>query len=545
MAYLDTYTEVLDSAGAAHLLRRATFGPTQQEIKDFTGKTADEAVQILIANASRRRTPPPPVEMDETRPDAGKPFITKPFDLSRTYTYLNYVQYWWIGLMTEQTGYPSVLEKLTAFWQNHFVVNGSEVQDYRFTNQYLNLLRGHALGNFRDMVIGVTKDPAMLVFQNGDKNSKERPNENYARELQELFTVGQRDVEGNYNYTEEDVKEAARVLTGWQVFNRNKKDSTTFGVQYNADRHDTGAKNFSPKYNNTSIAGRSGPTSGDEELSDLVNMLLSHPQSPRFICRKLYRWYVNPNITQEIEDQVVIPLAAFFSSAANNFAIEPVIRKLLASNIFFDQRNIAAIVKSPAELMIGAMRFFEQPVPDMTSDYVAFRKMMNFINYSINLQQLDFLNQPTVFGSLPYYQTGYSRNWINETTLGLRGSRTDMLVYPSYTVKTGYKIGIEVLERLKSIQPNFSDVQGTPAITCEQVLAEYTRNLFPVELSQAQKDFLIDAIMMMKSSPRMTWTKEWNNYRSAPADVTRQNIVLWRVRALLKYLLRMAEYQIF
>lgn len=545
MSLLDSYSPALTPATAAHLLRRATFGPTNQEISDFTGKTASQAVDLLIANASFRATPPPPVEMDATRSDAGQPFFTKPFDRTRNSVYYNYVRYWWIGLMAEQNGHPSVLEKLAAFWQNHFVVTYAAVEDYRFVNNYLLFLREKALGSFRDLVIGITKDPGMLIFQNGNENAKELPNENYGRELQELFTVGQMDFNGNYNYTEEDVKTAARVLTGWQVSNRYAAGSTSFEVTFNPDRHDISNKTFSAKYSGTTIVGRSGPNAGDDELGDLANMLLHHPESSKFICRKLYRWYVNPNVTQDIEDEVIVPLASFFASASNNFAIAPVLKKLLTSNIFYDTKNIGAIVKSPAELMIGTLRMFDQPVPNYTTDYVAFQKMMNFLANAMTNQQLNFLNQPTVFGSTPYYQTGYSKNWINESMLGLRGARLDNLVYPSLEIKPGYMLGINMIARLKSIQPNFSDVTGTPAITCEQVLAELSKNLFALELTQQQKDFLIDSIMMMKSSPRTTWVREWDAYRTNPTDVSKENIVLWRTRALLKYMVRMAEYQIF
>ncbi len=281
------------------------------------------------------------------------------------------------------------------------------------------------------------------------------------------------------------------------------------------------------------------------ELQDLTSMLLSHPECPKFICRKLYRWYVNPNVTSEIEEQVIQPLAAFFSSSSNNYEVAPVLKKLLQSEIFFDIRNRGAIVKSPAELVIGTVRLFNMPVPDSTSEYGAFYKMVSYLANSMTMLQLNFLNQPTVFGSIPYYQTGYSKNWINETTIGQRGARTDSFVSPSLEVKPGYWLGIDILSRLKTLQPNFPDVASTPGITCEQVLADFSKNLFAVELTQSQKDFLIDSIMMMKSSARTTWVREWNDYRSMPNDAKKQNTILWRCKALLKYMLRMAEYQLF
>lgn len=545
MSKLDIFTTTLDAKSASHLLRRATFGPTQSEIALLTGKTPEQAVNLLFSNTSYVASPPQPVEMDGSRSDAGQQFLNKPFSSARVLQYNSYVKYWWVGQMTAQTGKPSVLDKLTAFWQNHFVTSFVSVGDYRFTYKYISFLRANALGSFRDLVIGITKDPSMLIFQDGNKNEKKRPNENYGRELQELFTVGAKSFYGESNYTEEDVKAAARVLTGWQVSNYKIAGSTSFEVSFNADRHDTADKVFSPKYNNTIIAGASGTGAGDQELNALVAMLLQHPETPKFICRKLYRWYVNPVVTDEIENEVIIPLAEFFASSANGYRVEPVLKKLLTSQIFFDQRNLGAIVKSPAEFMIGMVRFFDQPVPDMTTDYAAFYKLMDFICDNMNMQQLNFLNQPSVFGSLPYYQSGYSKNWINETTLGMRGARTDGFVFPSLTIKPGYVLGIDVIGRLTAIQPDFSNVTGSPSITCEQVLAEFSKNLFATDLAQSQKDFLIDKIMMMNSSPRTTWIKEWDSYRQLPTDNSRKNAILWRTRALLKDMLRMAEYQLF
>jgi uncharacterized protein (DUF1800 family) len=543
MAYLDTYTHLLNAKTSAHLLRRATFGPTRQEIKDFTGKYAADAVDRLISNASYRATAPPPVEMDETRADLGQTFLDKPFNGDRAFEYFSFVRYWWIGLMTEQNGHPSVLEKLTAFWQNHFVVSHSSVGDYRYTDRYLKLLRAKALGNFRDLTIEVTKDPAMLVFQNGNANSKTSPNENYGRELQELFTVGQRNFAGEPNYTEQDVKAAARVLTGWQDINLWVGGSTSIGSVFNPEWHDSSDKVFSSRYNNTVINGRNRKDAGDVEIGELVGMLLSHRETPRFICRKLYRWYVNPDVTQEIEDQVIIPLADFFASAGNNFAITPVIRKLLSSEIFFAEENIGAIIKSPAEYMIGMLRHFNQPVPDITTEPAAFRKMMEFQEWAMSAMQMRLLDQPLVFGSVPYYQTGYSMNWINGTTLGSRNSYADAMVYPWLEIKPGYKLGIDYLKWLKEVQPDFANVSAV-AISCEQVVETFSEHLYAIELTPKQKDYLIDTIMM-RSIPRQSWVFEWNAFRNAPDDINSRNPILWRCEPLMRYMLRMAEYQVF
>lgn len=543
MPYLDTYTTPLTAATAAHLLRRATFGPTQQEITDFTGKTAAQAVGLLISNVSYTLSPTPPLDLSEGQPNSGKPLEGLPFSIANNYTYGQWIKYWWIGLMTEQKGHPSVLEKLTVFWQNHFVTRFTSVEDYRYTYRYLKLLRSNALGNFRTFVTEITKDPAMLIFQNGNENQKGKPNENYAREMQELFVVGAKDFNQNPNYTESDVKAAAKVLTGWQCTNHSFGDNVINSF-FTIDRHDTTDKTFSSHYNNTVITGRSGANAGDQELNDLVTMMLNHSHTAKFICRKLYRWYVNPEVTQDIENNVIAPLASFFSSSANNYAIQPVLEKLLSSQIFYDNINRGVIIKSPAELVIGTLRYFKQPVPDISTEYGPFNKLTEFQSASMIDMQMNLLDQPSVFGFTPYYQTGFSKNWINASTLAIRSYFANCLVYRSIIIKPGYALGLDLLAMVTAMQPNFSDAAGTPPITCLQVLDGFTKNLFAIELPQEHKDYIVDHIMMT-DQPRSDWTYVWDLYRKDTANDTIKNGVRWRCELLMAYVLRMAEYNVF
>ncbi|QMW06954.1 DUF1800 domain-containing protein [Spirosoma foliorum] len=545
MASLDEYTPLLTAKTAAHLLRRATFGPTQAEISNFTGLTAAQAVQQLIANANY--SPPPPVDLDRDQATAGQTYLDKPFNHDRNFDFGHYLRCWWLGLMTSQSAPPSLLDKLTLFWQNHFVTSRETVGDYRFLNQYLLLLRNNALGNFRTLVTQISKDPAMLRYLNGNENIVGQPNENYARELQELFTVGAFDFAGNKNYTEDDVKTAAKVLTGWEYTNHEVDGSMSFTTTFTDEKHDSTDKTFSAHYNNTVIPGRAtslpGTTSaGDAELNDLVSMLLNHPHTPRFICRKLYRWYVNPNVTQAIENEIIGSLAQLLVDS--NYMIQPVLVKLLTSQIFFDETNIGAIVKSPAELAIGAMRFFNQRVPDITTEYAAFKTYFDFVFYRMQDMQLAILDQSSVFGYEAYYQTGYSKIWINTTTMGFRYDYTDAYVYRYLQVTPDYLMGIDVLAWARALQPNFSDVAGTPAITCVDILNGFTVNLFVYDLQPSQQDFLIDTIMM-QNLPRMSWIFQWNAYRTDITDGGARYEVRARLENLMKYMLRMAEYHIF
>ena len=549
MPHLDPYIPVLTAKTAAHLLRRATFGPTQAEITAFTGLTASQAVQQLIGNANYT---PAPIDLNEAMPTAGQAVATIPWDGNRNSELGYFVAYWWMGVMLGQNQPVSLLDKLTLFWQNHFVTARETVDDYRFIWRNLKLLRDNAFGNFRQLVIDVTKDPAMLIYQNGSENRVGAPNENYGRELQELFTIGVRDVAGNANYTEDDVKEASRTLTGWTVTNYWQPGSTTISTVFDPTRHDPTDKVFSAKYGNAIITGRSGATAGDIELADLTTMILNRPETARFMCRKLYRWFVNPTVTPDIELNVIVPLATFFASPTNDWKIRPVLEKLLTSQVFFAEANIGAIVKSPAEMMLGLLRFYGQIPRDMRTQPAAFRKYMDFVYHRMRDLQQPILDQLTVFGYDAYYQTGYSKVWINTNTIVLRGEFVNYLVQGWYEVMPGYRLQIQLVEMIEAIQPNFADVPplpqtsppiGTPAVTCVQVLDTLLKNLFATDISQAQKDFLIDMILMQEL-PRLSWEFEWNAYRREPTDSYRRNTVLWRLQNLMKYTLRMAEYQV-
>jgi hypothetical protein len=157
--------------------------------------------------------------------------------------------------------------------------------------------------------------------------------------------------------------------------------------------------------------------------------------------------------------------------------------------------------------------------------------------------QMALLDQPSVFGYEPYYQTGYSKIWMNTTTIALRSDYTDAFIWRWLEVKPGYKMGIDLLAWATSLQTNFSDVSGTPAISCVDVQTAFSKNLFVLELFQIQKDFLIDTIMM-QGIPRTSWTFEWNAYRTAPTDTNKKNAVTARLQNLMKYMLRMAEYHL-
>ena len=563
---LNAYAQPLTVEQATHLLRRATFCPTQANVTAFTGVSSALAIQTLINNINAN--PAPPVDLDTAQPTAGQTYIGLNYDSLRNGAFRAYIRNWWLGLMATPTNNPSLGEKLTFFWQNHFVTELPDVDEHRAIYQYIKMIRVGILGNFKDFVYNVTKDPAMLKYLNGHNNEKTRPNENYARELQELFVVGVKDFAGNNNYTEDDVKAAARVLTGWRYDNFAKANTTSVVTTFDLSRHDTNNKQFSTKYPDpvniglgTVITGRSVapvgyPTAGDAELDDLLTMLFRHPETPKFICRKIYRYFVNPNVTQAIEDNVIAPLATLFKSqdptTGKSFEIKPIITKLLMSEHFYDVENIGAIVKSPAEFVIGTLQFLGFGTPSFTAGNTnsikTYKSYTDYIYARMNEMQMGILEQPTVFGYDAYYQPGYSRNWINASMIGLRNSFGDAMISGSGTTFTPsgvtpvYRAKIDFLtwiDKPTTVSPYYN------ASDSVAVLDLITKNLLATPLNANQKNFLIDTIML-GLNPRMSWTIAWNAYKAAttPTATQIQN-VRTPLENLMKYLFRMAEFQIF
>ncbi|MBK6343399.1 MAG: DUF1800 family protein [Flavobacteriales bacterium] len=219
-----------------------------------------------------------------------------------------------------------------AFWHNHLPTEFGAIFNPRLTYVYDQLLRTQCLGNFRTLIHDISIDGAMLVYLNGYLNTAAAPDENYARELMELFTLG----EGS-GYTEEDVQAAARVLTGWTVRETDALGDIVLPyVAYRPSQHVTDDKQFSAFFNNTVIQGQTGQAGGETELNALLDMILAKEEVSKFICREVYRFFVHGEIDASAETNVIEPLAEIFrDNAAAPDQMRIVMQALLTSDHFF------------------------------------------------------------------------------------------------------------------------------------------------------------------------------------------------------------------
>ncbi|HSC38406.1 MAG TPA: DUF1800 domain-containing protein, partial [Chitinophagaceae bacterium] len=306
-------------AQAKHLLKRTMFGARKEDIDYFAAKSLRSTLRELLD--TEEATPPPPVNNynddkytdEEIQPGQTWITATKVTGMNSGRR-RNSFKAWWLGLMINQQ--RTLREKMVLFWHNHFATETNVIDNPTFIYKHHILLRQYALGNFKDMVKAVTADPAMLKYLNGNASSKKAPDENYGRELQELFTVGKGP---GSHYTEADVKAAARVLTGFRIENKSLPD--VHGI-FDGSRHDEGDKQFSAFYGNTIIKGRKGKD-GEQEFDEMLDMIFAQEEVSRFICRKLYRFFVYHQVDDNAEKNVIEPLAKTFRK--NNFEIKPVL----------------------------------------------------------------------------------------------------------------------------------------------------------------------------------------------------------------------------
>ena len=398
---------------AAHLLERVGFGGTPTEIQALAALTPLQAVgRMLDYDPDAISLPPfehsgvhdPSLEpFPPSRPattelarkngealgvkvkPAGnrrlQPVVNRFFYwLRASMLETNRLAYWWAERMLNNP-YP-LQEKLALFWHGHFATNENKVRDYRKMLQQLELFHQHGHGNFRDLLIGVAQGPAMLAFLDAGVNVKGSPNENFAREIMELFTMGPG------NYSEEDIREAARAFTGWNFR----------GLDFviNADQHDSGEKTFL------------GQTANFDGIA-IIDRILEQPVTAEFIAAKLYRYFVREELSPELQAQLGNVLRE------QNYALKPLLKTIFLSRDFYSPESVGAHIKSPVELVVSTYKKLalkEIPgVPDFNETTASFG------------QQL--FQPPTVAG------WAQGRSWITPGLLLSRGNFVYEVLFPN------------------------------------------------------------------------------------------------------------------
>ncbi len=402
-----------DRSTAIHLLSRTLFGFTNEDVNFALSMSIDDYVDnYLLSDLHEPQSPG--------------------FWVNDTDSYNNSVRsreltYWWYNLMLTQG--HSFREKMVLFWHNHFVSELSVVKLPQRMYHQNRLFRQNAFGNFKELTKQITVDPAMLIYLDNTKNRKEDPNENYARELMELFTLG------IGNYTENDIVEAARALTGWQVE----------GLQsyFNPDRFDDSQKTF---MNET----------GNFNHEDIIEIIFKKPEVASYICRKLYKEFVY----FEPDENVVDQLASIFRD--NNYELKPVLSTLLKSTLLQSEEIIGAKIKSPIEFIISLTKQLKLTSPN----YEYMRDIANDIGQTL-------FSPPNVAG------WEGDKTWINTNTLPARHIFSDRII-------NGDRSPLKILEYARNYESSED---------AEKFIDEIADIFFVYKLSDGRKEYLMELLL--------------------------------------------------
>ncbi|WP_299201092.1 DUF1800 domain-containing protein [Brumimicrobium sp.] len=548
MASLNPISGTLGAQNAAHLLRRATLGPTLADIQTFSNLTPAAAFQQLI-----QVQPTPDLPIDYlSGTDWVYPNTKHPDRFTNTLS--DFTSAWWIENM--RISGANLTDRMVWFYHTHFPLIISRVENIpQFSLDYLRLLRFYALGNYKDLSKAICIDNAILIHLDGNLNIKGVPQENFGREFLELFTVGKGDQVGpeDYtNFTEDDVKALTKALTGWGIdpsFQTidpvtNLPTGKVKGNGTISSQHDVTDKQFSAAFNNQLIqtanvtGGNTTVQSVYDELDDVIDMIFNSPHTAKNICRRVYREFVYFEITPEIEADIIEPLALILEQ--NNFEITSVLEVLFASEHFYDvdsvqtsDNNIGAIIKSPLDLLVGTMRLFDLEVPDKTTDlerhYTLYGQLLN----QLELKGLNFLEPYDVAGYDAYFQVpDFQRYWISSNYLANRYKFAEFLIN-GFTDGNG-----AVLMQLDFVQ--FVRDNCTDPSDSNLLMQELVAWMLPIQLTTERFDYFKDTILLDQLSP-INWSIEWNNYINTNDDTN----VRIQLERLALAMMQSPEYQLY
>lgn len=546
-------TGALGHRRAAHLLRRTSFRYTKPKMDQMAGQTASEALNSLLQLYPFQQNQPiyknlqvqgSPIET-WLLPLPGTPQTELP---AEDFVLRRWNLVWWCN---EALRDPGIGHKMQLFFHQFMVTTAAMGRNSAFFD-YLQLLRWGALGNFKKLAYKIVTDNSMLLYLNNTQNTKNNPNENFAREFFELFTIGKGPQigPGDYtNYTEDDIVEASKVLTGFRTrFNRDVVDDETGIPRGDAvfAQHSTGNKTFSSKFNNTVIQGATNAAGMWVELQAFVDMIFAQPETAKNLCRRLYRYFVSKSITAEIETDIIGPLANTLIS--NNFEIKPVLQQLLQSQHFFDADDaddtdeiVGGMLKSPLELNFHAMSFFGMPLPDPIANTSGYFQLFErgMMQRAFSTANFPLFFPSDVAGYPAYYQApDYSHHWFSSSTIITRYKLPAMLLSGTLTIgtQTGQQLGTKL-----NIAPWVRDSGAISNPFDSQVLVEdLLKYLLPEDVDTDRFNYFHIQVFL-DNLPPADWTYEWENYLSTN-DATEVTLALER---LIKAILFSPEYQTF
>jgi uncharacterized protein (DUF1800 family) len=548
---LTAYTGSWTQWQVIHLLKRTGFGNRKTDIDAFAAMTMSNTVDAITSitatpvqpsstplnyNQAAVVDPLIPLGGDWTTNNLTYSTATSSNDGTVNGSRLNSHLYWSWGLWLNEPA--TIREKMVNFWYHFIPVNYSDignsvVNSGTLFNDYIKLLRDNALGNFKTLIKLIAKTPAMLIYLGNHYSTATAPNENFARELMELFMLGKEPVQ---NYTELDVQSGAKVLSGWRV--ASFTNPYPFVVNFYSNYHNQSAKTFSANFNSNIIANQTG-ANGANEFTSYFDMLFQYQGTTiaKYICRRLYRFFVYYDIDSNIETNVIVPLSA--ALIANNWDMLPIVKLLLKSEHFYDMANRGVMIKSPFDMIAGVLNTLNVNTTAAAGATQLFNQYKVWENLNSNARtnmEQGLGLAPTVSGWKAYYQTpAFYQNWINANTIQKRAAYLTSLIN-GYTVSgVAVKIdGIAFIQQFPTL-----DVQSPGTVV--DIFVKY---LLSLDLPQTYKDELKVQTLLTGQVTDSYWTTAWNNFTGAPTNTSYRTTVNNKLKALITAIIQLAEFQL-
>jgi hypothetical protein len=546
---------LLGTENAYHLLRRATYNVTKERIDQFANLTVDQALDALFnfnATDFNEFIEQEPYQYDTGTAViyAGTQIASDP-DRGRK---ANSIIHWYLH---EATNANTIRFKLSFFLHSIFITYFSSA--YLRSYDFLNLQLFYAKGSYKEFARKVSVDNSMHVYLNNNLNKVGSPNENFAREFLELFTIT-KDVPATY--TETDVQEAARVLTGFTTQNNRTiidVDTNIPTGQEVLNNHDTGNKTFSSLFGNTTIVGATTAADMPRELDDFVNMIFDQDHTAVALARRLFRFFVHGEISDEVESDIITPLATYIK--ANNYNLELAVRKLLASQHFFDEddtnqgnENIGGLIKTPLDLYLQTTSLFRiqyDAIDVNRSNNYRYFFVMGYLYFMKNID-LYLFRSTTVAGYVPIYQEpDYDKQWVSVNTitsrynLGIslidgrdRVSGTNGLIYGTFNAfefleNSGYFTSI-----LNNLYANPFANASTEMPNLMNAILElaFVKDLTTTRYNELYNQYLLGGLS------EINWAVAWKNYKDGEPNGGDVEIT---IKNVFQAILESPEYQIF
>lgn len=589
---LPAFSGTLGYKRAAHLLHRASFGPTKVQIDSFATLTASQAVAQLF----QQPLPDPVLPID---PETGTEWVlagttdanSGDSDLQEFLKGWMLAQMMGLGVAPSSALAYATREKIVFFLHTVLTTIQSKVDNSRslyFQNQ---LFRKFACDktlplefNMKELTKKVSVDNAMLRLLDGNLNVNGSVNENYGRELFELYTIG-RGLEGTlppatipgdyFNFKEQDVRAAAQVLSGWELDTTFSTVDDTVdlfltgtqklprgkvrGSVTNASAHDNSSKQFSERLDNATIQPNplllngTNPTEASalDEISQLIELIYSRPETARNFCRRIYRYFVYHEITQTLDDTIIAEMASTFISSG--YKLQPVLEELFQSQHFYDAAaginddNFGGIIKSPLDLVVGTYRMFQVPLADPVTQAATFYEQTGELLRAMDGMGMHFYEPFDVAGYDAYHQYPiYHRSWISTNYLARRYEFIRNLVSDSQMA------GMMKMDPVAFVQANINTAIASDA---RQLIIELAKYLLPMSenltfdpnlddasgLTAERLNYFLTAFLkspQIDADPEAAWAFRWNN----PVDM---EVVRRQLENLFNAMLQSPEYQLY